>query len=730
MTRPPSDLSDLIDRYWEQRPDIFGSVEDINQTLTCREGDQFLITDTSGNAGGGNRTGLGLYGRDTRHLSAYDLMIDGYHPLVLLSTAESGYSQEQILGNHMTVAGDTVVGRASIEIRRRRTLGDPLTERLSLTNYNQFSVVVRPAYLFAADFADVFQIRGHKRRHEGKLEPPVVTGDSIRYSYTGADHIERHTLIEFKQPPEVINARGAAFALEIGPKQTCDIDLTIYGWQGERRPQARTSPQRLQRDYSKWRDSFVSVRTDNQAFNEVLERSVDDLRMLWTEGDDGSYFAAGVPWYSTLFGRDSLITALQLLPFKPDAAKDCLQLLAKRQGTRLDEARDEAPGKILHEVRNDELSNIGELPYARYFGSVDSTPLFVLLAGEYFRWTADRKTFEALMPALEAALTWIEKYGDLEDDGYVRYRTDSNSGLRNQGWKDSVDGVVDAEGRRLEGPIALAEVQSYVYGAYRSLASALLTVGRRQRAAELIEKASLLRQRFNRDFWLRDRGLVAMALDGEGRPADVVSSNAGQVLWSGILEPEIAETVRDSLMSNEMFTGWGIRTLSSDTPSYSPLGYHVGTVWPHDNGIIAHGFKIYGFDEEVSETATALFDASRQFPLGRLPELFGGQPRTKDRPPIPYPVACRPQAWTAGTFFHLLSAMLGIYPDAANRRLHVIRPQLPEWLREVHLSGLQVGSGNVDLYFSQGRKHASTTVLRAQGVRVVRGSVEPVRRWG
>ena len=695
------------ERPWEHLQDVFGYVEDISDALVTREQHQFLLTDPTGNIEN-NNSGLGLYSHDTRHLSAYGFLLDGRYPMVLLSTADSGFSQEQILGNHQAVQEGRIVGRCTVELSRQRVLNGYLEERLRITNYNSFPVSVRPSYHFDADFADIFEVRGHQRIQHGTLSPPEVTDRSICYRYLGADGGWRRTMVVFGQPPSEISAEGAAFDLSLGPREAVELSFRVLVDERAAGDFAQELEQ-LRGEYSQWRDAFSRVQTDNEGFNHVLSRSLSDLRMLWTRDPQGdSFFAAGTPWFSTLFGRDSIITALQTLPFRPELARECLALLARHQGQSLDSFRNEEPGKILHEARDDELAVIGELPYQRYYGSIDSTPLFLILAAEYFHWTGNRQVLDELMPAIDAALRWISEHGDRDGDGFLEYPTDSPAGLRNQGWKDSGDGIVHADGRLCEGPIALAEVQGYVYAAYVRLAEVFDAFKNPQKAAQLRKAASALKTRFNREFWLPELNRVAMALDGEKKPSEVMSSNAGQVLWSGILSRQRAARVRDALFEEDMFSGWGIRTLASSSASYYPLGYHVGTVWPHDNGIIALGLKRYGFDNEVNELATALFDATRQFASYRLPELFGGQVRTEFQPPVPYPVACRPQAWTAGSTLHLLQAMLGLHPDAANERLNIIRPSLPSWLGDVQIEGLRVGRGEVDLHFTA--KNGKTSV--------------------
>jgi glycogen debranching enzyme len=381
----------------------------------------------------------------------------------------------------------------------------------------------------------------------------------------------------------------------------------------------------------------------------------------------------------------------------------------------LDPWRDEEPGKILHELRLGEMSQAGELPYAAYYGSVDSTPLFLWLASEYYAWTGDLRLLKELRSSLVAALDWVETYGDPDSDGYLEYEKRSAKGLVNQGWKDSADSVIHAEGTIAQPPIALVEAQGYVYAARKGLAPVFEALGETDRAARLRSQAAILRRRFNRDFWLPDRSFYAMALDGEGRPCASITSNPGHALWSGIIARRRAVEVAERLLSNDMFSGWGIRTLSATSPRFNPIGYHLGTVWPHDNAIAALGLKKYAFEEELNEVATALFDAAVSFPYYRLPELFGGQARSAHHAPVPYPVACRPQAWAAGALPMILQAILGLCPRTPGQELLVVRPQLPYWLESVQLRGLRVGRGAVDLQFRRRGAKTTMNVLRASG---------------
>jgi glycogen debranching enzyme len=406
---------------------------------------------------------------------------------------------------------------------------------------------------------------------------------------------------------------------------------------------------------------------------------------------------------------------MQMLAYRPSLARSTLRLLAKWQGTEIDHARDEEPGKILHELRFDELSRSGELPYNPYYGSIDSTPLFLMLAALYYEWTADTRTIKELMPAIRRGIQWMEVYGDATGDGYLDYAKRSAKGLVNQGWKDSWDAVVHANGTLAHAPIALAEVQGYAYAARVRLAPILERAGEAKLAARLRRDAKKLQQRFNREFWLPDRRFYAMALDGDHRPVESTSSNPSHGLWTGIIDHAHAADTVARLMENDMFSGWGLRTLSGGSPRFNPIGYHLGSVWPHDNSIAAMGFKMYGFEDELNEVATALFDAAASFPYFRLPELFGGEMRSAHHAPVPYPVACRPQAWAAGAFPLITQAILGLKPEAPEKRLRVVNPKLPYWLNTVQVRNLRVGTGRVTLQYRREGNDTRVEIQDASG---------------
>ncbi len=469
--------------------------------------------------------------------------------------------------------------------------------------------------------------------------------------------------------------------------------------------------------YHAWQRGTTAISSDHELFNLVVARSVADLRLLVNEGpgEDQRYVAAGVPWFTTLFGRDAIISALQSIAFRPQLAVETLGVLAAYQATEVDDWRDAEPGKILHELRTGEMARSGELPHTPYYGSVDSTPLWLILLGQTYDWTGDRALVDRFWPNALAALEWIDRYGDRDGDGFVEYERRSERGLLNQGWKDSSDAIRDRHGVIAEPPIALAEVQGYVFAAKRAMASLARLRGEDELAVRLDQEAGVLHERFEAAFWIEDERYYAMALDRDKRPADAIGSNAGHCLWSGIVSPERAGDVVDRILGPSMTSGWGIRTYAAGQPGYNPIGYHTGTVWPHDTSLIAAGMKAYGFDEAANTLIGAILEAAQRFPDYRLPELFCGFDRDESNLPVPYPVACSPQAWAAGSSFLFLSTMLGLRPHADRRELELLHPFLPDWLGKVTLTNLRIGEASVDLLFHRWRGTTSAEVLRKVG---------------
>jgi glycogen debranching enzyme len=691
-------------------------IRDIRDALVIRERGTFLLTDTSGNVPANNPSGFGLYRSDTRYLSVYDFSFAEARPVVLLSTAELGFSEEQVLTNPAIASLEgRVLPRGSVEAWRQRVVDDVLEETLRVTNYNVFPIDFDVVYAFDADFADIFEVRGAKRERRGELLPPRIDDGSITFAYQGLDQRRRETTITFSPTPVSIEDGVVTFRLHLDHGESIVVRTLITT---DGRPKAPRGVERfvsISSQYQQWLESGTRVLTSNEFFNAALERSLSDLRMLWSGVGKHNYPAAGTPWYDTFFGRDSAIASIQTLAYKPEIARSCLKLLAQWQGKKTDRWRDEEPGKILHEWRQNEMTATGELPFSPYYGSVDSTPLFLLLAGEYYAWSADLAFLRELEPSLRAALHWVDAFGDTDSDGYVEYEARSTRGLLNQGWKDSPEGIINADGTPTKPPIALVEVQGYVYAAKKKLAPVFAALGDEATAQRLTREANQLKRRFNRHFWLEEERFFALALDGDKQQAAAVTSNPGHALWAGIAHRRLAAPVVKALMRNDMFSGWGIRTLCARCSRFSPLGYHLGTVWPHDNSIIAFGFKKYGCEDEANEVATALFDAARSFPYYRLPELYAGSARSTHYTPVPYPVACRPQAWAAGSFPLILQGILGLTPNAPDGELLIVRPRLPDWLDDVQVTNLKVGDGEADLSFRRRGNRTVVDVLALRG---------------
>jgi len=716
-TAPPAS-EEIGDEEWFALPEGEPmGIDDIRDALVIREGTSSLFTNPSGDVPAGNRQGFGIYHADTRHLSRYHFSLNGTEPVLLLSTAELGYAMEQVMTNPtLTTASGRTIHRGSIEMRRQRVVADVIEERLYVTNFNAFPLTLSLGYEFGADFADIFDVRGYERQRHGKTHAPVVGERSIRYAYTGIDGRDRSTSVEFDCAPDELNESSAQFRVTLKRRETASLRITVAI--DEQR--AAVAPinrfDAVAASHRSWADGCTKITTDNEFFNRVMSRSLSDVRMLWSQNEAGeSYPAAGTPWFDALFGRDTCILSMQMLAYRPEIARDSLRLLAAWQGKRLDHAHDEEPGKILHELRFDELSRAGELPYGPYYGSIDSTPLFLMLIADYYAWTADLRLARELLPAIRAAIAWMDTHGDAADDGYLSYEKRSAKGLVNQGWKDSGDAVAHADGTLAHPPISLAEVQGYAYAARTRMALLLEKLDETELAMRVRRDAGRLRRRFNQDFWMADQRFYAMALDGQRRPVGSVTTNPAHCLWTGLIDPARAHDVAARLMDNDMFSGWGLRTLTGGSPRFNPIGYHLGTVWPHDNSIGAMGFKMYGFEDEVNEVATALFDAAAAFPYFRLPELFGGDARSAHNSPVPYPVACRPQSWAAGTFPLITQAMLGLKAEAPEKRLRIVNPKLPGWLNSVQVRGLRVGGGTVTLQYRRSGRATNVEVQNATG---------------
>jgi glycogen debranching enzyme len=706
-------------------------------TRTLKHADTFAVFDHRGDIGSEPGSSEGLYHRDTRILSKLTLLLEEARPLLLSSTIQDdNTSFSADLSNPDLLIGDVVaLRREQIHLHRLRFLWDGACyERLLVRNFSDQELCVRLAICFDADFADLFEVRGEHRPKRGRSTAERVSDTRVVLSYGGLDSIERVTTLEFSPAPQSLSTKRAGLEVSLKPHQVRRIFIRA-GVAGATAPGA-TSPgtaapgaadatwggrlfyKKMRTARHALRESSgraASVASSNTVFNEVARRAVADLYMLVTETPLGPYPYAGTPWFSTPFGRDGIITALMTLWTDPSIAKGVLKFLAATQATAVEPERDAEPGKILHEMRHGEMANLREVPFGRYYGSVDSTPLFVLLLGEYYARTGDLDTVRSLWPNMQAALNWIDTYGDRDGDGFVEYYRQTNSGLSNQGWKDSQDAVFHSNGEYAQGPIALCEVQAYVYGAKRHAALLASAQGLEDQAKQLQEQAETLRKAFEQKFWCEDLSVYAIALDGAKQPCRVVSSNSGQVLLTGIADPARASRVADTLLGPSCFSGWGIRTLGLSQAHYNPMSYHNGSVWPHDNGLIALGLARYGHKRATAQIFTALFDAASYMDLRRLPELFCGFLRRQHNGPTQYPVACSPQAWASVTVLALLQACLGLELKDAEGEIAFYRPVLPEFIDHLHLRNLRLSRGSADVLLQRHGADVAVTQTRRDG---------------
>ncbi len=689
---------------------------------TLKHGDAFAVFDHNGDALGGPGSPEGLYYRDTRYLSHLFLTVDDVRPMLLSSTLRDDNATltcDLTNPDLSDSAGRLILAHDLIHIRRTRFLWNASCfERIAIRNFDDKFLRIRLTIAFAADFADLFEVRGAKRKSRGVNHEPDVGADRTILSYTGLDQKLRTVSLRFSPAPSSLTGQHAAFCVDIAPRETRTMFIQI-GCDSE----ASSEPHRTffvalrdaRRALRCSSSKAASVSTSNEIFNEVVRRGVSDLSMLCTDKPGGPYPYAGIPWFSTAFGRDGLITALETLWLDPSIAHGVLDYLARNQANQVDPAADAEPGKILHEVRRGEMAELGEVPFRRYYGSIDSTPLFLILAGAYVERTGDLDTARRLWPHIEAALSWIKDYGDRDGDGFVEYGRRTTEGLVNQGWKDSHDSIFHADGSLAKGPIALAEVQAYVYGAWRGTAEIARKLGHRHRATELQDEADALRKRFDECFYNEALGTYVLALDRDKRPCEVQASNAGHALFTGIAYPERAAATVATLMAGSSFSGWGVRTVASTQARYNPMSYHNGSVWPHDNALIAAGFARYGFRHEAARIFEGLFAASIYVDFRRLPELFCGFPRQPRNGPTFYPVACSPQAWAAAAPFLLIQSCLGLGFDTGASEITFEHPVLPGFLDEITLKGLSLDDKSVDVAFTRAGSKVVTNILAKKG---------------
>jgi len=692
----------MDDAYTVQTTALETSETDgLERLMALKDADTFAVADGWGDMKGGAD---GLFYHDTRILSRLVLTVGGARP----SRLSSGVSQDNVYFTcHSTNRPLPPMGGRSapagvLHIERRRFVWDRrMFERVRMVNHGIEDMLLPLALDFGADFADIFQVRGSGRLKRGVLHPPTNDGRRVRFRYTGLDAVERTSCLSFSEPPARLGAGRADFMFSLPQGKRCDLYI-------ECGPDGCETP-----SDNRWRIANIEARLAMRSrrrrgasvrgprsprFNEWLDQSRADVALLTTDLPTGPYPYAGTPWFSTPFGRDGIITAWQMLWLDPSLAKGVLTYLAARQAREVSAFMDAQPGKIMHETRGGEMSALGEVPFGLYYGGVDTTCLFVALAGAYGRRTGDLETIRALWPNLNAACDWMRTYGDSNGDGLIDYARAAETGLSNQGWKDSFDSIFHADGRFPKGPVALLEVQGYAYAAWRAMAELSERLG--QPAADWSERAEAMRARVEDRFWMEDEGFYAIALDGDGEPCRSIASNAGHLLFTGLPSPERARLVARRLLAAEFHSGWGVRTLAIGQARFNPMSYHNGSVWPHDTALAAAGMARYGERDAVARLLGEIYAAAAHFRL-RLPELFCGFARVPGEPPIAYPVACLPQAWAAGSVFLMLQSALGMTIDAFAGEIEVDDPVLPPGIDRLTVSNLRVGDARVDLMFQR-----------------------------
>ncbi|RAH95763.1 amylo-alpha-1,6-glucosidase [Acuticoccus sediminis] len=708
-------LADVDPTTYEAEP----TISLVGRALrNLKDGESFVVLDSHGDLGTIPGTAEGLFFRDTRHLSRMELRLEGQGLLLLNSETHDDKAALSVDLTNPMLDGAAHVPPETIFFERTMFLWSAVWyERLSIRNFTSIGHRLTLDYRFDADFHDLFEVRGNKRKTRSPTSVEVTAHDRVEFYCLGLDNVARRTTIGFAPAPRTLEGNRATFDIALGAGEKTSLFVTVAC--DERASATLMDFFRAYRESCRARRALtadiVTVESSNELFNEVACRATSDIYTLITSTNLGPYPYAGIPWFSTVFGRDGIFTAMFMLWVDPMMARGVLRTLAATQATETDPRSDAQPGKILHEMRHGEMANLGEVPFRRYYGSVDVTPLFVMLAGMYLDATGDLETVAALWPNIQAALRWIDEYGDQDGDGFVEYSPASAGSLKNQGWKDSHDSIFHADGTGAEGPIALCEVQGYAFAAKRLAARLAMRLGHEEVAASLDASAETLRVRFEEAFWDDDLSTYVLALDGAKRPCRVRASNAGHALFTGIAAPERARRVADGLMGRSGFSGWGIRTLAQGEARYNPMSYHNGSVWPHDNAIIAIGFARYGYKAETIRVFEGLFDAAKNQELRRLPELFCGFMRRPRRSPAPYPVACSPQAWAASAVFGLLGAGLGLELAHASNEFRFREPLMPVFLDELVLRNLKLGSTRVDIRMHRYGHDVATTVLERRG---------------
>jgi glycogen debranching enzyme len=717
-------------------------------------GEAFAVLDSYGDIGWVPGP-EGLYFQDTRYLSRLALTIEDERPMMLSSAIQDdngALSVDLTTPDIRLDAGDeTAIPRELIAIERTKFLfKGACYDRIGLRNYDTRRRRLRIGVTFDADYRDLFEVRGSDRANRGKRTVERRSATEVQFRYAGLDEMVRTTSLHFGPKPHTLEPGKAEFVVELEPGANTSLFIRVV-CQSHRAYTSAPGPERAgesaaaalsraagslaeqpdrslgegrvfarayrdnRRDQRQITAGITTIISSNDQFNEGLCRATADLYMLATRTQEGIYPFAGIPWYSTVFGRDGIITAMMALWIDPNFGKGVLRFLAATQAKEVDPAADAQPGKVLHETRRGEMAMLGEVPFRHYYGTIDGTPLFVMLAAQYHEVTGDLDTIRAIWPQLKLALEWIDIYGDRDGDGFVEYARETEQGLANQGWKDSHDSIFHADGAMAKGPIALCEVQGYVYAAKRGAARLASMLGEDDLSVRLSAAANTLRENFDKAFWCEEIGTYALALDGAKRQCAVRSSNTGHALFTDIALPKRAAGVAAQLLSNDGFNGWGIRTIAKGEARYNPMSYHNGSIWPHDNAICALGLARYGLKEEAALVFEGMFDTSLYYDQKRLPELFCGFMRRRQRGPVSYPVACSPQAWAAAAPFAFLAACLGLEIDQARNRIRFRNPILPRFLDAVELFNLKLGDSRADIRLHRHGNDVTVSVTRRVG---------------
>jgi glycogen debranching enzyme len=708
-------MSDVIELSNELYIHARSSLVEI-QTRVLMRGDVFAVFDRCGDLRPLGLGGHGLFYNDSRHLSKSVLRLGNASLLLLSSTVtqDNARFSVDLTNPQLDLPDGRSLPHRAVHFQRTKSLrANACHEDIQVRNYNLVQVSFDLVLEMEADFADIFEIRGHSRAKPRQLLSPEINDSSLTFAYRGLDKVLRKTIVASSLRPLLVTGSEMRFRIELEPQEEKAFAITVScSADDERMFSIHRHSAPAPADET---PCTCEIATANAHLNDWINRSRADLEMMITATSEGLYPYAGVPWFSTVFGRDGIVTALEYLWVYPEVARGVLRYLAATQSTGHNPAQDAEPGKILHETRKSELACIGEVPFGRYYGSADSTPLFLYLAAAYFGRTGEREFIQSIWPNIELALQWIDRFGDRDGDGFVEYGRRSQKGLIHQGWKDSSESVFHADGRLAEGPIAICELQAYVYAAKRGMAGLAKMLGHAEKAETLEREAESLRQRFEAAFWCEEISFYALALDGEKRQCQVRSSNAGHCLFTGIAEPERARKLMRDFSEESFFSGWGVRTIAASQKRYNPMSYHNGSIWPHDNALIGFGCAQTPHKELACQILTGLFDASVFLDLHRLPELFCGFSRQPGRGPTLYPTACSPQAWSAGAVFLLLQACLGLTIRANEGAIYFFYPRLPEWLQEVSIQGVRVGGSSVDLEIIKNKESVAVTPVRQTG---------------